>query len=125
MVCALSHPLSRGTVHIASTDPLAPPAIDPKYFAIPADLDHLVHLLEYTLLVERTAPLGDIMKRQVMPSLEVITKGREGLVEYAKQNARQIYHPVGTAAMMPREDGGVVNPRLKVYGTSSLRVVSP
>lgn len=32
-------------------------------------------------------------------------------------------HPIGTAAMMARELGGVVNPELKVYGTSNVRVV--
>jgi choline dehydrogenase len=32
-------------------------------------------------------------------------------------------HPVGTCAMMSRELGGVVDPKLKVYGTSNVRVV--
>jgi choline dehydrogenase-like flavoprotein len=35
-----------------------------------------------------------------------------------------VYHPIGTAAMLPRSDGGVVDSSLKVYGTSNLRVVS-
>lgn len=30
---------------------------------------------------------------------------------------------VGTAAMLPRQDGGVVDPNLLVYGTTNLRVV--
>ena len=34
-----------------------------------------------------------------------------------------MYHVAGSCAMMPREDGGVVNPQLKVYGTTNLRVV--
>ena len=33
------------------------------------------------------------------------------------------FHPVGTCAMMPRELGGVVDQRLKVYGVKNLRVV--
>ena len=32
-------------------------------------------------------------------------------------------HPAGTAAMAPREYGGVVDSDLKVYGTTNLRVV--
>jgi choline dehydrogenase-like flavoprotein len=34
-----------------------------------------------------------------------------------------IYHPVGTAALLPEKDGGVVNSELKVYGVKGLRVV--
>lgn len=33
------------------------------------------------------------------------------------------YHPIGTASMMSRELGGVVDPELRVYGTSNVRVV--
>jgi choline dehydrogenase-like flavoprotein len=32
-------------------------------------------------------------------------------------------HPLGTAAMMPKELGGVVDNRLRVYGTRNVRVV--
>lgn len=32
-------------------------------------------------------------------------------------------HPLGTASMMSRELGGVVDPELRVYGTASVRVV--
>jgi choline dehydrogenase-like flavoprotein len=32
-------------------------------------------------------------------------------------------HPAGTAAMVPRSMGGVVDSSLKVYGTSNVRVV--
>lgn len=33
------------------------------------------------------------------------------------------HHSCGTAAMLPREKGGVVNQDLVVYGTRNLRVV--
>ena len=124
LVCALSRPLSRGSVHIAAADPHAPPRIDPDYFGNAADLELLVRVLQYALKVYGTEPLSAVVRAPVMPSRETIERGREGLVEYIKENCRQVFHPVGTAAMMPREDGGVVDAELRVYGTSNLRIVS-
>ena len=36
---------------------------------------------------------------------------------------RTEYHPSGTCAMLPLNQGGVVDPDLRVYGTQNLRVV--
>ena len=125
LVCALSRPLSRGSVHIASADPLVPPRIDPNYFGNEADFELFLHVLRYALKVYATEPFSRYVSEPIMPSRETLERGREGLVAYIKENCRQVYHPVGTAAMMLREDGGVVDSDLKVYGTSNLRVVSP
>jgi choline dehydrogenase-like flavoprotein len=122
-VCALSRPLSRGSVHIASSDPLASPLIDPNSFGNEADLDFYVHILRYLLKLERTEPLRSAVKKIIMPAEETLQKGRDGLVEYLKENCQQLYHPVGTVPMMLQEDGGVVDSSLKVYGTINLRVV--
>ena len=74
--------------------------------------------------VEKTEPLAGAIKATVMPTKETLDRGREGLVEYVKEYTRQVFHPVGTASMRPQADGGVVNSKLSVYGTSNLRVVS-
>ncbi|EKM52284.1 uncharacterized protein PHACADRAFT_260581 [Phanerochaete carnosa HHB-10118-sp] len=123
LFCALTHPLSRGTVHIAAADALAPPAIDPNYFANGADLALAVRIVQYALRLFGTPPLARAVTRQVLPAPDVLARGEEGLREYVTQNCGPVFHPVGTAAMMPRADGGVVDPALKVYGTSNLRVV--
>lgn len=121
--CILMHPLSRGSVHINSSDPLAPPAIDPNYFANSADLDIIVHAIQFSLRLNSTSPMKECVKSQVVPSKELLDRGEEGLKEYIKENCGPIYHPVGTASMLPLEEGGVVDASLKVYGTSNLRVV--
>lgn len=125
MFCAVTHPYSRGSVHIASSDPLAPPAIDPKYFSHPLDIDLAVGALAFAHRVLRTPPLGDRVGKSIAPAEDVIAMGKAGLEGYVREFCGPVYHPVGTAAMMRWEDGGVVDAELKVYGTSNLRVVSP
>ncbi|PAV21553.1 alcohol oxidase [Pyrrhoderma noxium] len=121
--CILMHPLSRGNVHIISSDPLTAPAIDPNYFSNATDLDVIVHAVQFSLRLNNTSPMKECVLSQVVPSKEVLDRGEEGLKEYIKENCGPVYHPVGTASLLPREDGGVVDANLKVYGTSNIRVV--
>ncbi|KAI0332148.1 GMC oxidoreductase [Cubamyces sp. BRFM 1775] len=123
MVSSLMHPLSRGSVHIASADPAAPPAIDPNYFSNPLDLEMLLAILKFTIdKAYKTSPFSDPVRKQVSPSPEECASD-ETLKEYIKNNCGCVYHPLGSASMLPREDGGVVDPQLKVYGTANVRVV--
>lgn len=47
-------------------------------------------------------------------------------LESAKETVRDSlmshFHPVGNCAMLPREKGGVVDEKLKVYGVKGLRI---
>ena len=43
--------------------------------------------------------------------------------EFVRQRVSTLYHPTSTARMARREDGGVVDEELKVYGVRGLRVV--
>ncbi|KAK0225610.1 alcohol oxidase [Armillaria fumosa] len=122
---ALMHPFSRGTVHIKSANPLDPPAIDPNYLANDADVEMMLRILRLAFKLQETAPLCDVIKERVSPSKEVFeSEGQDGkFKEYIKNTFSTVFHPVGTAAMMSRELGGVVDDKLMVYGTSNLRVV--
>ncbi|KAK0195114.1 alcohol oxidase [Armillaria mellea] len=122
---ALMHPFSRGTVHIKSANPLDPPAIDPNYFANDADVELTLRILRLAFKLQETAPLCDVIKERVSPSKEVFESKEqdETFKEYIKNTFSTVFHPVGTAAMMSRELGGVVDDKLIVYGTSNLRVV--
>jgi choline dehydrogenase-like flavoprotein len=44
-------------------------------------------------------------------------------LNWVKGNYRSNWHPIGTAAMMSKDLGGVVDSRNRVYGVSGLRVV--
>lgn len=122
VVSTYAHPLSRGSVHITSADPLAPPAIQQNYLANPADLDILTKCLRLTLKMYDTKPLSDSVVKKVYPTYSADVD-EETARNHVKQCLGALWHPVGTAAMLPREDGGVVDPSLLVYGTSNLRVV--
>ncbi|TFY79502.1 hypothetical protein EWM64_g4510 [Hericium alpestre] len=101
-LAGIVHPLSRGSVHIASADPLAAPAIDPAYLKHSLDLAVLVQATRFVWKLADTEPLkSTCVGMRVAP----------------------FWHPVGSVAMLPREDGGVVDNKLVVYGTKNLRVI--
>lgn len=118
---ALMHPLARGYVHINSSDPTAKPVYDPAFASNEYDLKALIELSKYIRRIATTAPFSSIWVDEYEPGLEVDTD--EEWEDFVKNNVNTFYHPVGTCAMLPRKDGGVVDSELKVYGTRNLRVV--
>ncbi|THV06771.1 alcohol oxidase [Dendrothele bispora CBS 962.96] len=118
---ALMHPLSRGTVHITSPDPLVPPAIDGHFLENKVDTSLLISALHFARKVVRTEELKDIVIKEVIPGERV--ESDEELERYVKNTLSTVFHPVGTASMLPHEEGGVVDERCMVYGTENLRVV--
>ena len=63
------------------------------------------------------------MRKQTFPAPEE-AHSDDTLKEYIKNTVGCVFHPVGTASMLPKDDGGVVDPELRVYGTANVRVVS-
>ncbi len=119
IVTAYSHPFTRGRVHITSSSATASPDVDPRYLSNPTDHDILVHALEFVEKVCQVAPLKDVVQAIAVPN----EKERMDRGKFARETLATVYHPLGTAAMLPRELGGVVDSSLKVYGIENLRVV--
>ena len=120
----LLHPYSRGNIHIASADPTVYPRIDPRYLSHPADLEILSTIALHTQEVAKTEPFASLLKDNASvyaPNYFELTP--ENVEEHVKNTLTSIYHPVGTCAMMPENDNGVVDSRLRVYGTSNVRVI--
>jgi choline dehydrogenase-like flavoprotein len=46
-ISILMHPLSRGTVHLNSSEPFDNPAVDPRYLSNPSDGQLFVEALKY------------------------------------------------------------------------------
>ncbi|TKX26266.1 dehydrogenase-like protein 2 [Elsinoe australis] len=121
LICALQHPLSRGSIHINSTAPDAKPLIDPNYLSYDYEVEALVAAIKYARRIADTFPLRQAWESEYEPGPEVQTD--EQIRQYVRDTVLTIYHPVATCGMLPEEQGGVVDPELRVYGTKGLRVV--
>lgn len=120
----LEHPFSRGSVHIRSSNASDYPRIDPNYLSNPLDVKILSAIALHLQVVARTKPLSDLLVdggTNYQPGYyELNASNVEGWV---RDNLQSEYHPCGTAAMLPKERGGVVDEKLRVYGVDGLRVV--
>ena len=118
----LLKPLSRGSILINSTDPLADPVFDYGTYQHPTDVQVVIAILGKFRHFVDAEPWKAIGLTEVSPGIEV--KG-EAAVEHFVRNASQSTwsHPVGTLGMRPRNHGGVVDAQLRVYGIQGLRVV--
>ncbi|KAF8432589.1 hypothetical protein BGX38DRAFT_1276640 [Terfezia claveryi] len=118
---ALQHPFSRGYIEINSTDPFAAPVIDFRTGSNPVDLDVYVEALKFCRRVVATEDIQILQPTELEPGPSIQTDGE--LRTYVEKTLTTMFHPSGTASMMKREWGGVVDDRLKVYGTTNLRIV--
>ncbi|WP_201525953.1 GMC family oxidoreductase [Psychrobacter frigidicola] len=111
-------PESRGTVKLSSTDPSAPPLIDPNYLSHPKDVDYMLAGAERTRAIMQEAPMAKyITKDYAAPYIE-----KDGLLGYIRNKSDTIYHPIGTCRM-GSDSLSVVDLDLKVRGVDGLRVV--
>lgn len=118
---SLQYPFSRGSSHISSRDPRKPPLIDTGFFNHPFDSWLFAKACKHSRKIMESAEWDDVILKEVSPGNTVQTD--EEWRHYVAKNTDTFYHPVGTAAMLPQELGGVVDPDLRVYGTQNLRVV--
>ncbi|KAI4158222.1 MAG: hypothetical protein LQ342_007669 [Letrouitia transgressa] len=124
LFAVLEHPFSRGSVHITSSSPLAYPAVDPNYLSHPLDAYIVGQGLLHLQQVARTPPLSTHLKNGGTVYQPGFYKLDEKNVEdFVRRKFASEYHPIGTCSMLPRHRGGVVDERLKVYGTENVRVV--
>ncbi|KAF2827698.1 GMC oxidoreductase-like protein [Ophiobolus disseminans] len=118
----LLHPLSRGTVRLDVNDHLAQPIVDYRLGSNPADFDlHVAHLKFLRRMLD-TPTMRLYGAVETGPGAHV--QHDAALREYIKDSMTLSFmHPCCTAAMLPRELGGVVGPDLRVHGLERVRIV--
>jgi len=113
-------PTSRGSVRLASPNPLDDPLIDPNYFSTEADRVVLRQAMRHTLRAFETAEGQEIVDHEIVSkgAATVTSKSSdEELDARIKGTAATWFHPAGSAAM-----GKVVDNELRVLGVEGLRV---
>ncbi|GGZ86856.1 GMC family oxidoreductase [Novosphingobium arvoryzae] len=113
--CVL-RPESRGTVRLASSDPAAPPAIDPNFLDDPRDIATLRRGVRMMHRIVEAPPISNYGPRDRYP---VDLNDDAALDHLIRSRADTVYHPVGTCRMGGDEDS-VVDPTLKARGVDGL-----
>ncbi|MBU3619670.1 GMC family oxidoreductase [Polynucleobacter sp. JS-Fieb-80-E5] len=115
-------PTSRGSVHINSTDPEAPPVISPNYLSTDEDRKVAAESLRLTRKIVEQAALGPYAPEEYKPGVQYQTD--DELVKAAGDIGTTIFHPVGTCKMGRNNDPmAVLDSELRVRGIQHLRVV--
>ena len=118
-VCLL-RPKSRGSVTLASSDPVAAPNVDPAFFAERDDLDRLVLGFKEMRRILAQPALAGHGARELAASAKAQSDAE--IEAFVRDHADTIYHPVGSCRMGsgPLD---VVDAELRVHGIDRLRVV--
>ncbi len=113
-------PTSRGTVRLASADPLAAPVIDPRYLSTERDWRDMRDNFRLTREVALQKAFDRFRGRQVTPAGEAGTDGE--IDAHIRAEAASGYHPSCTCRM-GSDARAVCAPDLRVRGVENLRVV--
>ena len=117
-VCLL-RPRSRGTLRLASADPLADPLIDPAFLADEEDVERLVRGYRMTHKILQAPSLAPYRKRELWTAG---IESDEAIRKILRERTDTVYHPAGTCRMGSDPDA-VVDGQLRVHGLRGLRVV--
>lgn len=117
----LMRPKSRGSVTLASRDPMDKPLIDPAFFKEKEDLQTMMSATQMGLRIMQSDGLAAYRGEMLYP----FDANNPAQVEnFLRDHSDTEYHPVGTCKMGPAHDPlAVVDSELRVHGLQGLRVI--
>lgn len=121
-------PKSRGKLLLNESDPHGPPILYSGYYKDPTDFIPIIKIARLYLTLEKTRAfrsVGAYFDRTPLSACKDYPWGSDDYtVCLATAYTSSALHPVGTCKMGPYwDEKAVVDPRLKVYGISGLRVI--
>jgi choline dehydrogenase len=115
--------MSRGNITLQGNSMYQAPLVNPRYYTHPSDRAIAIQSFKYLRKILRHPALAPYIHAEVSPGPAVADDDDDAIFEYVKEITIPNWHASGTNRMLPLEDGGVVDPRLRVYGVDGLRVV--
>ncbi|KAK2580030.1 hypothetical protein KPH14_012317 [Odynerus spinipes] len=124
----LLRPKSKGVIKLRSKNPFDRPMIYANYFNEPEDVATLVEGVKIGIALSKTRAFGRFgseLYSKPFPGCKHIPMYTDPYWEcMIRHYTHTVYHPVGTCKMGPYWDPeAVVDPQLRVYGVSGLRVI--
>ena len=122
MTCGIwqHRPASRGSIHMASTDPEVQPTIRPNYLSDRIDQKTIVGGLRKARELFAQPTLARFVDVETVPGPDVQTD--DELLDFACRTGSTVFHPIGTCKM-GTDLMAVVDPELRMHGLNGLRVV--
>ena len=112
-------PESTGRVILRSLDARLPMAVDPNYLSDERDLQILRKGVEFGMDIgEKMIAIGYGMTKALAPE----NTQTKTIDDFIRKYVTGAYHLSSTCRMCAREEGGVVDQELRVYGIQGLRV---
>lgn len=141
-----SYSYSRGSLHITGPNWEDPLDFDPGYLSDPEDLDMKMHVWAYKKMrtqmrmtdmytselqaghpqfapASQAACMTSASSREVMADPQYTPEDDQAIENFLRQNIGSCWHSLGTCKMAPREQLGVVDADLNVYGVRGLKCV--
>lgn len=143
-----AYPYSRGSIHITGPSLADPVDFDTGYFSDAHDIDVKKQIWAYKHLREvarrtafyrgevagghpafapgsKAALVDDVAAgaHKSVTDLEYSAEDDKAIEQFLRENINTTWHSLGTAKMAPRDDLGVVDSSLSVYGVEGLKLV--
>ena len=112
-------PCSTGSIHIRSSDPMAPPAIRYRFLDTEYDRKTAVAAVRRARDIAGASPLGDFIAEELAPGPAV--QSDDDIIRYMRNAGQITQHMVGTCKMGV-DAMSVVDERLRVHGIAKLRI---
>jgi choline dehydrogenase len=113
-------PDSAGRVEASAPDPSAPPRITPNYLDTERDRAEVLVGARLIGRLQESAGLAPLIAAR--PEIDPARASDEQILADFRARAGSVYHPCATCRMAPEEEGGVLDPSLRVWGVEGLRV---